>query len=488
MKYLNKNTKLFLMTLMIGWNASCTDKFIEMNTNPNTSLVATPESLLAPAIHSVISTNLSRAMLIGNELMQVHVTTRDTREFHRYEFTPESPDYMWRNWYLQLTNIRDIYTNASITQGEGYQTLQAISLILDVWVSSLITDMYGDVPYTEAVKGREGVIQPAFDRQKDIYEDLFRKLEQANLLLMQSSNLSADIRGLDPLYNGSAINWRKFGNSLYLRLLLRVSGKVESEAIGVINRIVEVEPDNYPVFVNNQESAILRFTPQPPLVSPFQDRTDMDFNTDKGYAEFFIDNLNDWGDPRLPLWATRSGDGFAGMPSGYPPGMTPSRKSSLPASLRNEPLLGNILNYAELQFILAECALKGYISGEPKDFYDEGITNAITHWGVTVPPGHLEKQRIRWDDQLEFEDKMNRILLQKYYALFFTDFQSWYEHRRTGHPVLPVGESVFNNGRMPARVMYPLSIQALNPDNFREAVANMGGDNINIRVWWNTED
>ncbi|WP_079718350.1 SusD/RagB family nutrient-binding outer membrane lipoprotein [Parapedobacter luteus] len=477
-----------LIAVSIAASLSCTKNFIEKNTNPNALQDASPEALLAPALHQVVTRNQNRGMRIGNELMQVHVTVVESREFHRYFIRPSEPDWMWRHWYLQLNNIRDIYTSANTSQENGYQTFLGISLILDAWVSSMITDMFGDAPYFEASKGHEGNVQPHFDRQQDIYADIFRKLEEANELLGADVELPEHIKGLDPLYNGAPDAWRRFGNSLYLRLLLRVSGKAASGAIAKIAEIVDTNSGNYPIFTDNSHSAILPTGATQPITSEFFQWRDLDFNGDKGYSEFFINNLNEWQDPRLPRWATQVSGIYAGMPSGYAPGRGVERMSTLLVSLKQDPLLGNIMNCAELQFILAEAALKGYITGDPHSYYEAGVVSAITHWGLEVPEGHLEKNALKWDDNLNFNEKMERIHLQKYYTLFFTDFQQWHEHRRTGHPVLPKGEGLMNDGRMPSRLMYPINVQTLNRANYLEAVQAMGGDDLNVKVWWNTPD
>src|SRR5690606_25474975 len=96
--------------------------------------------------------------------------------------------------------------------------------------------------------------------------------------------------------------WRKFGNSLYLRLLLRVSGKSEvaADAIAKIQEILEVNPSKYPIFVNNDESAVLRWTGVAPFVSPYINVREQDFRA-PGIASFFIDNLVIWGDPRIDI-------------------------------------------------------------------------------------------------------------------------------------------------------------------------------------------
>lgn len=466
--------------------SSCTKDFAEINTNPNASPNALPETLLSPALLATVNGNLNRAMRISHDLMQVSVTVSESREFHRYIIRPSESDFMWSNWYTQLTNIRDIYSNATITQQTGYQTFQGISLILDAWITSMITDMYGDVPYFEANKGREGITKPKFDSQKDIYLDLFDKLDSANVLLGKNVDIP-NATTADPLFAGSANKWRRFGNSLFLRLLMRASGKAESGAAAKIRKMINEDAANYPVMTGNEFSAVLPIGPATPLQSEFALYRDLDFSGGKGYSEFFINNLNAWIDPRLPKIATTLGlgGGYLGITSGYGTGNSPEIMSTYLNTLKTDPHLGNIMNYAELQFILAEAVVRGYITGNAKTYYDNGITNAITFWQATVPAGHLDKEDLKWNEAASTEDKLEQILLQKYYTLFFTDFQAWSEYRRTGHPVLPIGPGVQNGGKMPSRFVYPINTQATNPANYRDAVNAMGGDNINSKVWWN---
>jgi hypothetical protein len=160
------------------------------------------------------------------------------------------------------------------------------------------------------------------------------------------------------------------------------------------------------------------------------------------------------------------------------------RLSYYPAALKNDPLLGNILNYPEVLFLMSEAALKGYYNGNAKTLYENGVTNAITFWGLTVPTGHLAKPGVAWVDTESTAKKLEKIITQKYFTLFFTDFQSWFEYRRTGYPVLPMGPGVQNGGEMPSRLKYPVLVQSLNQVNYQAAVQAMGGDDINIKVWW----
>src|SRR5699024_6919813 len=129
-----------------------------------------------------------------------------------------------------------------------------------------------------------------------------KKLEEANTLLTENVNLSEKRLFADPLYNGVALNWRKFGNSLYLRLLLRVSAKPSIGSAEIISKIIETSPVDYPMMVSNAESAGLRFSATPPFTSEFFNYRVLHFNGAIGYTEFFINTLNAWGDPRREKW------------------------------------------------------------------------------------------------------------------------------------------------------------------------------------------
>jgi hypothetical protein len=487
---MNKLKKYILLGVLgIMTLASCTKDFEEVNTNPNTLPETRPELLMESAIFAVRRANQTREHRLLNEMMQVHVTVSNSDEIHRYIIRPSESDYMWNNWYTELTNFKDAYESAkklSILPNQAYNTTyMGMARVMEAWVVSLITDTYGNVPYTEANRGRtDGIFMPKFDEQKAIYDSLFVRLEEANTLFSLNNTLPAALLQRDPLYGGDILKWRKFGNSLYLRLLMRASDRPESNAAQKIREIVQTNPAKYPIMTSNDESAILRFTTTTPFVSAFNTYRDFDFNGENGLTEFFIDNLNAWGDPRLTKWATTVAGVYVGIPSGYAPGNQQDRQSAYLAALKNEPLLGNILNYPELQFILAEAALKGFITTSPKTYYENGVTNAITLWGVTVPAGHLVKPGVAWVDTETAEQKLEKIITQKYYTLFFTDFQSWFEYRRTGYPNLPMGPGVQNGGKMPTRFVYPVSVQSLNKANYDAASAAMGGDNMQTRVWW----
>lgn len=458
---------------------SCTKNFKEINVDPNAVDHALPQALLAPAITDIVASNMSRSQRIQNELMQVTVNMGDGEgKIFRYDIRKSESDYLYRRWYLDLTNINDVYKGGVETASPTYQ---AIALICRSWVFSMLTDTYGDVPFTEANMGKDGNFTPKFDKQKDIYTAIFQQLEEANTLLKTGADVASSS---DPLYGGKAASWRKFGNSLYIRLLLRLSGKAEMNTPAKITEMIDTNPGNYPIMASNAESAILRWSGSSPYVSPFATWRPADWYTPK-LGSFFVDNLNEWSDPRIGRWATVVEGEYAGIPSGYLPGQPPAAKSTLLTALQTEPLLGNVMNFSELQFALAEAAAKGWITSKTaQSYYETGVTNAITLWSVNVPSGYLGFAKIKWEDSYTLDQKMELIHKQKYYALFFTDLEQWFEYRRTGHPVLPKGPGLENNGVMPARLSYPFFVQTTNTQNYNNAVAAQGTDDINTLVWW----
>ncbi|HET9431323.1 MAG TPA: SusD/RagB family nutrient-binding outer membrane lipoprotein, partial [Chitinophagaceae bacterium] len=226
---------------------SCTKDFQEINTDPNNTASALPQQLLAPALVNTLQYNMLRNRNFNNELMQVTVDMGDGEgKVFRYDYRSNWSDYLYNGWYSQLTNFKDIYKIASepITYNKSYM---GISLICQAWIYSLLTDTYGDTPYSESNLARDSAIyEPAFDKQKDIYLDIFKNLDTANVWL--SAN-TAILGASDPVFGGNIGKWRKFGNSLYLRLLLRVSGKSEvaNQCIDKIKEIVDLNPSSYPI-------------------------------------------------------------------------------------------------------------------------------------------------------------------------------------------------------------------------------------------------
>lgn len=460
-----------------SFTLSCTKDFEEINTDPNRIDQISPGTLLNPLIYDVATFNMDRADAITFDLMQVSLTYPDpSGGIHRYDLTEGTGSSTWSNYYRAAKNVKEMYEASVKAQDPNYQ---AIAMTLNAWIYSNLTDCFGDVPMTEASRGDEKLLYPKFDEQKFIYTKLLSDLDSANKLFVTNR---AMVYGTDILFANNVTKWKKFCNSLHMRLLLRLSNKAEMNSYAKLKTMIG-NPTQYPVFANNGEGAVLNLTGITPLVSPWG--RPQDFTAFRAAAEFFLDSLNALNDPRRPKFATdakaqnNTSLGYKGIPAGYDPAQqfnfTPS---NLNQALVIAPMIVPILPYAEVEFIKAETELKVGTAANAKSAYEKGVKAAIEQWGLTMPTDYFTNPYAAYDGS------MSRIMLQKYYALFFIDFQQWFEHRRTGLPVLPKNAGMLNNKEMPSRFFYPIAVRTSNPDNYQEAVNRQGPDDINTKVWW----
>ncbi|WP_131537936.1 SusD/RagB family nutrient-binding outer membrane lipoprotein [Pedobacter nototheniae] len=519
MKTINKIISYTLIGSLSTLFFSCKKNFNEVNTDPIGKSSVNANQLLAPALVNILNANMVRNRNFNNELMQVTVDISDAEgKVFRYDVRSTWADYTWNTWYPELTNLRDIYTIANKPESLN-ASYKGISLITQAWVFQLLTDVYGDVPYFDANKGKEGIYEPAFDKQKDIYLDLFTKLEEANKLLAEGKTI---ISTSDPVYQGDISKWRRLGNSLYLRLLLRVATKAEvsTQVIAKIKEIADTNTANYPIMENNSHTAKILWngtnSSTAAFSSPFMINVRaVDFRT-PAITDFFIGNLAIWADPRVnPAFGKNNVSrfgiapgpaGLIGVPSGYDSGTSIIKQSyfysdaqNAGVTLQTDANTGIIMNCAEVDFILAEAAARGWINGTGETYYLKGIADAVNYWlpdrftSVTDPAliSYVNAADITWNNNFPLDNltpgtasKLQLIHLQKYYAMFLVDFQQWIEYRRTKHPFLPKGTGLANGGKMPARLNYPIVTQSTNPTSYKNAVASQGTDGINTLVWW----
>ncbi|WP_242691619.1 SusD/RagB family nutrient-binding outer membrane lipoprotein [Desertivirga arenae] len=487
--------KIVLIAIPSFLLLSCTDNFQDINTDPNRPKKITPGVMLGQMQYKMVNTTINSAYSFGHELMQYTAPRNSTSGgVHRYILQPSTATSLWNNLYSQLTDVEDMY---NISSQLGEDNYKAISLIYKSWSYSILTDCFGDIPYSQASKATEGVLTPAFDAQKDIYTNILADLDRANSLLNSSKALTY---GGDILYSANSLSgannpgitkWKKFCNSLRLRLLLRISKRnAEINVNEQINSIL-ANPDKYPIFTSNADEAILKYPNTLPYYNPYFNARQSDWRADNSYTRFFINKLNADSDPRRTVWAytVKVGDQqvYQGIESGYPGSQQniPEGNSGYNDGLKSLPQLGIMMSYAELQFILAELALKGFNTGNTaKNHYNAGITASMIQWGVTLPTGYLAKEGIAYDEAATPEKQLEQIMLQKWLALFFTDLQAWYEKRRTGLPAMPRGSGIPAQNTFPSRALYPTYLQSLNNDNLQKVLQTMGGDQTTVKVWW----
>ncbi len=459
--------------------SSCTKDFLKTNSDPNRLESITPGTLLNPTIYGAATYGMSRSRSFTFELMQVaggYPNESVEDQIYLYDFREDVGNGIWTTGYKWLANAREMELSATKLGNGNYQ---AIALTLKAWLYATLTDCFGDVPMSTALAGEEGTFFPTFDKQELVYKTMLADLARADTLYGKGSTA---MYAADILFANNMTRWKKFTNSLRLRLLLRAAGRMP-ENYATMAAIIK-DPVKYPVFESNAEAAVLPITGTTPNISPWS--RPQDFSTGRVYFDFFIKNLNDVKDPRLPLFAgvarssTNASLGYKGLPINYmeSPSSVNFNPSGLLQRLVIAPMIVPILSYAEVEFIKAELALKGHIATPAEGHYKKGVQAAIEMWGGVMPATYFDAAAAKYDGTLD------RIMLQKYYALFFTDYQQWFEHRRTGLPVLPKTTFMYNGGKMPARLYYPTTVKIYNTENYQAAAEQMGGDKLDVKVWW----
>lgn len=478
-----KNTLyiLFGFLALVIFNA-CTGDFAQVNEDPNRIAQISPGTLLNPIIYGLADHNAGRSKGITFQLMQVTLPFPSiSGGLHRYEVSQNIGNSSWYWYYRWANNIKEMREAAVKAQDPNYE---AIALTFNAMVYANLTDLFGPVPMEEASQGEIGNFYPKFESQQKVYETILADLERANAMYDPKRGM---IYASDILYQNDVAKWQKFTNSLHLRLLLRVSNRGEFNSFAKMTAMVN-DPKTYPVFNTNEESAILQVTGVTPNVSPWG--RPQDFRLGVKMASFFIDNLNALNDPRRPIIATTAQDtantsiGYKGYPSAYagPESQFTYNASTLNIEQIENPMQIFFMTYAEVEFIKAELAQRGFI-GDAEGHYKKGVQAGIEQLETEITDDYFDSPLAKYDGTLA------RIMLQKYYALYFVDYQQWLEYRRTGLPELPTTSAMVNDKKMPSRFYYPQSVEISNTANYEKGLELLGGpDDINTKVWWDIED
>ncbi|MES2776394.1 MAG: SusD/RagB family nutrient-binding outer membrane lipoprotein [Bacteroidota bacterium] len=486
MNYIAKLT--VIASAVAAFATSCTKNFEEINTDPNRIDAISPGTLLNPIIFNVAGYNMLRSDDITFNLMQMVLPYPSASGgLHRYDIAENAGNGTWNTYYLWLNNIKEMYA-ASVRAGDN--NYQAVALTLNAWIYANLTDCFGDVPMKEATQGDAGILRPKFDKQQEIYSVLLSSLDSANNLYNSSKTM---LYGTEILYANNVTKWKKFTNSLRMRLLLRLSKKAEINAFAQLSAMID-NPTKYPVFASNDDAAVLKLTGITPLSSPWG--RPVDFTTFRATAKFFLDSLNAFNDPRRAKFASQARNaagtasiGYMGIPSAYtgsesqftyiPSNVNVALVTASAASVT--PMICVIMPYAEVEMIKSEVELQRNNQAASKAAYEKGVKAAIEQWGAVMPTDYFTN--VTYSASTAYNGKLERILLQKYYALFFVDFQAWFEYRRTGFPVLPINAGIVGKP-MPTRFRYPIPVRTNNETNYQLAVQSMGGDLNTTKVWW----
>jgi hypothetical protein len=288
----------------------------------------------------------------------------------------------------------------------------------------------------------------------------------------------------DILYSGDILKWKKFANSLRLRLANRQAAKKPAESKAVMAEIL-ADPAMYPIFTSNDDNASLKHTSVLPSNNEWHQVMVQDGRTDWNISQTLADKLNALNDTRISVFAQPNGSGvYTGIPNGLPDAIATtylSTASKLGTYFMQPSTPSVVMTYAELQFILAEAAIDGDITvGTAQEYFEKGIEGSFNQYELAVPDGYLATVGTV---------SKEKIMEQKWIALFGQGIEAWTEYRRTGLPAFPARDprAVFDNdGILPTRLRYPSSEESLNGANMKlgNSLNSNEDNNMTAKLWW----
>lgn len=474
--------KFFLFVGLLAI-ASCTKDFGDINTNPNAPIDANPNLLLRRVLYDYGEQMSYEGFTAGNLLSQ-HFTMVDFNLFDRHSLT--DPQLGGNPWPVIYSNLRD---NEILLQKSreniAFSVYEGPALILKSYMAAALTDIYGDVPYSEALQGAQGNIAPAYDPQETIYtgpDGILANLDKAIALLQNYTGAQAI--GGDILFNGSRSAWVAFANSLKIKYLMRISGKKNvSEALQAIY-------DEGKYLKTNAQNAVFSFTDGAPNNFRMATLRAGDFNlyVMSQTAEEIFKGLND---PRIGVFYRPVGNdatqtqykGLLNGPNAAATSITVANFSLTGRIFRENTarIKANFMTAWETQLLLAEAAEKGLLSADAKSLYDSGVSLAFEFWQTPLPADYLSNEAAYGRNG---SNKIEQIIVQKWIANTINGYEGWIEFRRTGFPRLKTVQASLNNNLYPLRMPYPTDEAALNNANFSEAAAKTGNNSVNTAVWW----
>lgn len=391
----------------------------------------------------------------------------------------------WNTYYSNLViNTQEVIRKT--VDDPAKSNKYNVARIWRAWLFHRATDYWGDIPYSQAGKGVDGLRTPKYDKQEDIYADLNKELKEASAAL--DLNKTVKFGGPDLVYSGDLTKWKKFANSLRLRIAMRMSKVDPAKAQSIVQEIMTQNE----LMTSNADNALMAMQP----AGQFVNRNPLAILF--GFDEFkvsktMVDLLKSLNDPRLPIYATpiagSNPAAYAGLQNGLNPtqlGEPANARANFSSNgvlIRAEGAPIDIMTFSELSFLKAEAVQRGWGTGNASTFYNDGVTSSISRRGAIAPTAistYLAQSSVAYDGTLK------QIATQKWLALFPNGFEGWAEWRRTGFPVLA---AIPNNdgetgGTTPRRVIYPPTEATLNPESYKEAVARQGVDKMTTRMWW----
>ncbi len=486
---------------------SMQDNFEEMNINPQQADELDPEFQLT---YNQLQTSGERYeawrtnLIYSSTMIQHFATLPGYWAGDKYTYIGSYSAAMWDRYYPNVVrNIQDL-----VARTEDSPNKNAIARIWRVVFFNRLTDLYGDIPYSKAGLGALAPDDPEskappYDRQADIYADMLNELEAAAGQLGSGESFGSG----DLLYGGDTGKWKKYAYSMMLRLGMRMSKVDPAAAQSAVQTAIAGG-----VMTSNDDIAFIQHTDGPEGINRngngevfAAECSGSTGNCTMKLSKFFVDWMLATGDPRLEVYGSLpSGDtdpaNAQGLPNGYDASTITDFDPGYDALNYTQPnwaVIGQadapmfFQTYAEVEFLLAEAAVRGWHSGSAATHYENGVRAAMSYLSLYGPGGEIAAADV--DAYLaanpyDAANAMEQIGNQYWAATVMNEYEAYANWRRTGYPQFtPVNyPGNVTGGTVPRRLRYPEGEAASNAANYTAVLSQQGPDEFTTRMWWDT--
>ncbi len=496
--YTSLKAVVLLLSLVI--QTGCTNDFEEINTNPTAvEEVSDPSYFFAKMIDKGVYDNYQRTVnLYSDFYAQYFANCVDGYSSPQYGYVDDWVGRQWNAFYVgrlkEYENIKVMTTDKPATSN-----MFNMAEIYIVYLWSRMVDYRGDMPYFDLVPGE---VKP-YDSQEEIYPDLIRRLAAATDALTNDENQSSYTPGYDLLYDGNVDQWRKFGNSLRLRLAMRL---VNIDPTFAKEHAEDAIADG----VMESNADVAKVGQDPTGWYDYLDKIVSQWDNAR-ISRTFTDYLNNESvvlDPRAPLWLTAHQGGYQGVTNGYTvvSASEPDfrEKSAINASSNGYQdfvegsMSEAIMFYCEVLFLRSEAALRGWnAGGSYEELYKQGIRASMEYVGVTDQAGiqnYIDGLKVDIASLNSDEARLKQLITQKWIANFPNGMEGWADFRRSDYPDLTLPADGVSSSATVApesyvkRIRYPDNEHNTNVESLPEGMRTPADDRMDIRLWWDTAD
>jgi len=459
---------LYICIVLVGFSA-CTDKFDELNIDPNRPVQATSQSILLSTQRSITHTLLDD----NNPFEVLRWTQYHGRQGYAAQPFPFdwNTDAFYNNITYQLNNLELLRKQAI---ADGHVNFEAVAMIMKAWIFSNATDMYGDIPYSEALQGANNYY-PKFDSQESIYKDLVLKLKEAEAKIVTIAQVADIDGGSDIFCQGDMMKWRKFANALRARLYMRMSEVAGTIAKDGLEEIFG-NPSVYPILDSNDDNVGVAFIEDTNGANTATFVQQSDAGNIRPVGTAIVDLLCANDDPRRKVMLNATKNSREAVANGtstfyqYTGGPAAIEDENVSFEIDELSTVGDaialdyfrpmdVITYAEVKFIQAEAAAKGYsVGGTAEMLYNQGIEASMTKWGVSdasAITAYIAKPAIAFNATTAKE----QIITQRYIEQFHQGLNTFAMIRRAGFPRLDwISLGFANDYGYPDRLPYATNI------------------------------